>query len=208
MFPRGGGANAMLLAIPEVQTELSITDDQKEKLTSLQQDMREKFRSSMGQFNFQDLQNLSDEERQKRFDEMRKKGEELMKGVDEKVKSILDAKQVERLNQLSLQREGAMALTRPEIAKKLHLTDDQQAKIKSIQDSARPNMRNVFNRDQSDEERQTAMKKMRDQFEKAQKDSLAVLDDDQMLDWTNMCGKTFKFPEMQFGRNRQGPPRQ
>lgn len=69
-------------------------------------------------------------------------------------------------------------------------------------------MRNVFNRDQSDEERQTAMKKMRDQFEKAQKDSLAVLDDDQMLDWTNMCGKTFKFPEMQFGRNRQGPPRQ
>ena len=67
----------------------------------------------MGQFNFQDLQNLSDEERQKRFDELPKKGEELMKGVDEKVKSILDAKQVERLNQLSLQREGAMALTRP-----------------------------------------------------------------------------------------------
>ena len=36
---------------------------------------------------------------------------------------------------------------------------------------------------------------MREQFEKAQKESLAVLNDDQMLDWTNMCGKTFKFPE-------------
>ena len=49
---------------------------------------------------------------------------------------------------------------------------------------------------------------MREQFEKAQKDCFAVLNDDQMLDWTNMCGKTFKFPERQrSGRgNRQGAP--
>ena len=35
---------------------------------------------------------------------------------------------------------------------------------------------------------------MQERFEKVQKECLAVLNDDQMLDWTNLCGKAFKFP--------------
>ena len=52
------------------------------------------------------------------------------------------------------------------------------------------------------------MKKVQDQVQKAQKESLAVLNDDQMLDWTNMCGKTFKFPERPAfgGRGNRQPP--
>ena len=69
---------------------------------------------------------------------MRKKFEEAGKGIDEKVAGILDAKQAERLHQLQLQREGAMALTRPEVIKKLDLSEEQQAKIKKIQEDARP----------------------------------------------------------------------
>ena len=139
---------------------------------------------------------------------MRKKFEESGKEIDEKVGKILDAKQVERLHQLQLQREGAMALSRPDVIKKLNLSEEQQAKIKKIQEDARPTGRAGFDPNQSNEDRQAAFKKMREQFEKAQKDCFAVLNDDQMLDWTNMCGKTFKFPERQGFRrgNRQGTP--
>ena len=161
----------------------------------------------MGQVNSQDWQSLSADEREKRFSEMRKKFEESGKEIDEKVGKLLDAKQAERLHQLTLQREGAMALTRPEVVKKLDLSEAQQAKIKKIQEDARPTGRTGFGPNQSNEDCQAAIKKMREQFEKAQKECFAELSDDQMLDWTNMCGKTFKFPERQaFGRgNRQRP---
>jgi hypothetical protein len=207
------GISAMLLAMPEVQTELSLTDDQKKKIEDLGQDVRDKARASFGNINFQELQNMTDEERQKKFEEMRKKAEDVTKGLDEKISGILDAKQSERLKQLQLQREGAMALTRAEIAKKLALTEEQQAKIKKLVEDARPtNTTRFFDPNQTPEERQAARKKMQDQIEKVQKDCLAVLTDDQMLDWTNMCGKTFKFPERQprFGGNRPGgnPPGQ
>ena len=134
----GRGAGAMLLAMPEVQKELNLNDDQAKQVNTLLTDTREKLQSSFGRINFQELQNLSDEERQQRFNEMRKKAEEVTKGIDEKINQILDAKQTQRLSQLQLQREGAMALARPEVAKKLNLTEEQQAKIKQIQEAAHP----------------------------------------------------------------------
>jgi hypothetical protein len=185
MFRRGG-SSVMLLRIPEVQKELSLSDEQTDQISAL----LEKARASRGQINFQDLQDLSADEREK----LRKKFEESGKELDEKVGKILQSKQVERLHQLQLQREGATALNRPEVIQKLALSEEQQAKIKKILDDARPTGRAGFDRNRSDEDRQAAFKKMREQFDKAQKECLAVLNDDQMLDWTNMCGKTFKFP--------------
>jgi Spy/CpxP family protein refolding chaperone len=197
----GGRSSSMLLTIPEVQKELNLNDDQKKQIETLTREAREKLRASFGQVNFQELQNLSAEEREKRVGEIRTKVEEAGKGIDEKVGKILDARQAKRLHQLWLQSQGAMALTRPEVIAKLGLTEEQQSKIKKIQADARSAGRPGFSPNQSAEERQAAMKKIRDQMEKAHKDSLAVLSDDQVLDWTNMCGKTFKFPP------RQGPPR-
>ena len=202
LFGRGGGGSgAMLLAIPEVQKELNLSDDQKKQIETLGQDVRAKVRASIGSVNFQELRNLSEEEREK----MRKKFEEATKGIDEQVSKVLESKQVERLHQLQLQREGAMALSRPDVIKKLDLSEEQQAKIKKILEEARPQGRSGFDPNQTEAERQAARTKMREQFEKVHKDCFAVLTDDQMLDWTNMCGKTFKFPERQgFGRgNRQ-----
>jgi len=199
----GGGSISMLATIPEVQAELNLNDDQKTRIAALA--VREKLRASFAQANSQELQNLPEEERQNRLDALRKKADAIGKGIDEKVGKILDAKQAMRLRQLWLQSQGARALTRPEVIEKLGLTQDQQARIKKIQADARPAGRPGFGPNQSPEERQAAMKRMRDQIEKAQKESLAVLNDDQMLDWTHMCGKTFKFPA---GRSpgRGNPP--
>ena len=203
MFRGGGGSGAILLGIAEVQKELNLSEDQKKQVESLLRDARDKV---MGQVNLRDLRDLSQEEREKRFGELRKKFETLGKEVDEKLANILDAKQIERLHQLQLQRDGATALARPDVAKKLGLSEEQQARIKKIQGDARSGMP-AFDPNQSDEERRAAFNKMRERFEKAQKDAFTVLDDDQMLDWTNMCGKTFKFPERQGRRgNRPNTP--
>jgi hypothetical protein len=68
------GMGLMILGMPDVQKELSITDDQKTKLTELQQKAMEDMRSAFQGFgNFQDM---TDEERTKARDDMRKKMEE------------------------------------------------------------------------------------------------------------------------------------
>lgn len=191
----------MLLAMPEVQKELGISDDQKKQIETAGNAMRDTMRSSFGQFNRDEFEKLSEEERQKRFSEMRKKMEDLGKQVEEKTNKILTAKQIERLNQLRLQREGISAFGRPEVVKQLKLTDEQQEKIKKIAEGSRPQGRPTFDRNQTDEERRAAFAKMREQRQKALKDTLAVLDEDQLMTWGEMWGKDFKFPEFQgFGR--------
>ncbi len=199
---QGGGA--MLLGSPEVQKELAVTDEQKGLIEDMVADLREQGRNLFaGGGNFQEFQNLSQEERQKRFDEMRKKGEEMAKKSEEMVNMILEPKQVERLGQLRLQQENVVAFNRDDIAKKLGLTQEQRDKIKKIQEDGRPqgagggfqNFQNM-----SDEERREFFTKMREQREKVNTDLLAVLTADQKTNWEKMQGKKFEFPQPQFGR--------
>ncbi|MBI3469584.1 MAG: hypothetical protein HY000_41820 [Planctomycetes bacterium] len=192
----GQGSGAMLLATPDVRKELGTSEEQNKKIDDLLADLQEQMRESFG--NFQDIQNLSQEERQKRFDETRKKGEEIGKKADEKLSKILEPKQADRLKQLRLQREGAGAFNREEIAKELGLTKDQQDKIRKIQETARPQGGGGF-QNLSDEERRELLTKMREQREKAQKDIFAVLTEVQTKKWSEMKGKEFKFPEGGFG---------
>ncbi len=61
------------------------------------------------------MQDLSREEREKRFAEARKKSEEAVQQAEEKLSQILDAKQLERLGQLRVQREGFAASIVPRL---------------------------------------------------------------------------------------------
>jgi len=192
----------MLLGIPAVQTELGLSEEQKTGVTDLQRKSQEQMRASMG--DFRQMQDLSQEERDQRFATARKKAEEVTKQTEEQLGTILDAKQLERLKQLKLQRDGVQALLREEVVAKLKLNDDQQAKIKKIIDDSRGQRPGRFNPDQSDEERKAAFAKMQEQRETTKKSALAVLDDDQLLDWTALVGKEFKFPQGGFGPGGPG----
>ena len=209
----GGGLNLMLLRMPEVQTELKLTEQQKTDLTAMTTEVGQKLRDSLGQIDFQGLMNASQEERQKMMDDMRKKLEEGTKGIDDKVTTILNKTQADRLHELVLQSLGALALTRPEVSKGLGLSADQLAKITKIQADARPKLPTMDQNQDPQAMRtamQAAMQNMQGQAKKAQQDCLNVLTDDQMLTWTNMCGKTFKFPANGgFGQGmRGGQPQQ
>ena len=141
--------------------------------------------------------------------ELRTKGEELGKQFDAKVDKVLDEKQMKRLKELQIQREGAAAFARPEVVAKLALTDDQKAAIKKIQDDARAQARAAFDPNATAEERQAAMTKMQESRAKVLKDIMAVLNDDQLTGWTELTGKEFKFPQNGFGGfgGRGGPAR-
>src|SRR5688572_12661288 len=71
----GGGMQAsplMLLRIDEVRKELGLSDEQNKQV----QELGEELRSSFGGTNFQELRDLSQEEREKRLAEIRTKAEE------------------------------------------------------------------------------------------------------------------------------------
>lgn len=176
---------AMLLRSPEVRKELGTSEAQNQKLDKLVDELDGQLRASFGAIDFRAMQELDDEERQKRFDEMRKKSEHASKQADEKVAQVLEPKQAQRLKQLSLQREGAQAFNRPEIAKELALTPEQQEKLRKLQADRPP-----FGPGPDD--RQLA-------------DVLAVLTSEQKTKWAELKGKEFKFPDFMMGFGPGGP---
>lgn len=195
----GGGGVGGLVGIAEVQKELGITDDQKAEITKVLEESRP-MRGAGGGFNREEFQNLSQEERTKRFEEMRKQGEETAKKVEEKVKGVLNEQQWTRLSELRIQREGISALSRAEVAEKLGLSDEQKKEIAKLNESLRP----AFGRGGPGGGDRPNFEEIRAQREKAQKDILAVLSEDQKETFEKMQGAKFEFPRPNFGGGQGG----
>lgn len=194
-FGGGGmqGGPVALLRMEEVRKELNVTDEQKSKVDELMEEMRQ----NRPNFNFQELQDLSEAERQKKMEEFRKQAEQTAKQAEEKLSKILDAKQMERLGQLRLQREGIMAVMRSDVATKVGLTQEQQEKLKKIQEEARPRPPAGNFQDLSEDERRELFTKMRERQQKARADMEGVLTEEQKTKLNEMKGKEFAFPAQQ-----------
>jgi len=209
----GGGGLLMLAQIPEVQKEIKLTDDQKGLVEEMARDLRE----GGPRPNREEFQNLTDEQRRARFEEMRKQAEERAKQADEGLKAALEESQFARLNQLRIQREGALgALNRAEVAAELKLTPEQKEKVAKIQEENRPQFgggrgpggpggqRPPQGQDGQRPDFQAIMAEARARREKAEADALAVLTPDQKAAFEKMQGPKFEFPAPQFGGGR-GP---
>ena len=188
-FGRGMGGGANMLTIPEVQTELKLTDEQKTKVTDAVQKLREA-RQSQAQ---PDFQSLSQEERQKLFADRR--AEE-----DKAVNAILNADQQKRYHQLSLQQQGVSAvLTDKSLADELKITDEQRTKIQAIVADQREQMRSIFQGGGGGGDRQAMMQKMQEMRKQTDVKIAALLTDDQKSKWKEMTGAPFTFPAPRFG---------
>lgn len=113
-----------LLRAEAVQKELGVTEEQLKKL----QEVLEAGRPQGG--NQPDFANMTDEERQKFREEMQKRFAEQEKKVNE----ILDEKQQARLKQIGYQAGVARGNVGEELMKSLALTEEQQGKVKALQD--------------------------------------------------------------------------
>src|SRR5262245_5220443 len=92
MFRGPGGMQAptiSLLVIPDVQKELAVTPEQLKEIEAANSQHQLQMRTAFESVNFQELQNLTEDERQQHFAEMREKSEAANKESDNKLRTIL-----------------------------------------------------------------------------------------------------------------------
>jgi spore coat protein CotH len=187
-------STVMLLGSPAVRTEIDVRDDQQEQIDEQINEVQNKMRESIDSFNPRAVFELSKEQRQAQFENSRKKMEATVAKAEQRVAKILDTRQLERLNQLRIQREGLEAFARPDVAKQLELTDQQRAKIDQLRQQSQPQF--GFGPPDFDQ--------LQIQQRQALTDALALLSDQQHANWAAMTGKKFTFQQPQFGRGGPG----
>jgi Spy/CpxP family protein refolding chaperone len=190
----GGGGLLGLLARDEVQQEIQLVDEQKDKIRTITEDIRSKAGNQLRDM-FSQMRDLSDEERQARFGEIRTKIEAINSDAEKQLAKELLPHQLERLKQIDLQTKlryrGADALTSGDIAKTLNLTDEQRDKLEKRAAEVQQELQTQIRQLQAD-----ARKKMLD-----------VLTADQRAQLEKLMGQQFDMPEQNFGdrfRGRRG----
>jgi len=187
---RGGPGVVPNLALTQqksVQDDLKLSEEQIEKLKQVTTKMRESFggRTAGGD-----------------REELRKKFEESRQVAEKEISGILSAEQSKRLKEITLQQLGPAQLARPELAKEVGLTDDQQAKIKEITDVAGAEARARFQAGRTGGDREEARKQSEAAHKETSDKVLAVLTDDQKKAWEKLIGAPFKGELPPFGGNR------
>jgi Spy/CpxP family protein refolding chaperone len=181
----GGGGTLGLIVRDEVQQELQLVDEQKDKVRGISEEMRNKARDQM-QDVFRQMRDLSDDERRAKFGEIRTKMEALTADSEKQLEKVLLPHQLDRLKQIDLQTKmryrGASALTSGDVAKALNLTDEQREKLEKRAAEVQ-------------EELQTKIRQLQVD---ARKKMLDVLTPDQQAQLEKMMGQQFDLPDQNF----------
>ncbi len=111
--PGGPVTMARLATLDQVQDALKLTDEQKDKIKQINDDMRKEMRTSVQQGGRPD----------------REKIRKMMESTSGKINEVLDEGQRKRLMGILIQVNGAAAVMDPAIAKELNLTDEQRTKL-------------------------------------------------------------------------------
>ncbi|MBL8815868.1 MAG: Spy/CpxP family protein refolding chaperone [Planctomyces sp.] len=206
MMGRGGASitRATLLGMEQIRKELMIEEAQATTIDAAIEAYREERRNA-ARPDFQAIQGMSEEERTAFFEKMQKDREEATKKSDADMNALLEADQVKRLDEIVLQAKLKLALIPTlkgeELAKKLSLTEDQTAKLTSVEEAANAKrdeamaaMRENFTPGGDREQMREMMEKMQAEGEKRQKETeteaMAVLTDEQKSTLEGLKGKT------------------
>lgn len=161
-----------LLAAKEVQDALKLTDDQKSKLTDVNQKLRE------------DMRTLTQD------GGGREQVQKLMEETTAKVNEILDEGQQKRLLGIFVQVNGANAALDSGVAKELNVTDDQKKQLGEIRQKNMEAMRELFRGARDQEGGREAMREKADQLrEEEGKAMLAVLTSEQQKHLEELKGE-------------------
>ena len=175
---RGGGGYALLLGNARVQKELKLDDQQVTKAKELS----EKITADMNQ-------KLEGLEGQERFQKMREIGPEINASAIKSAGEFLKPEQITRLKQISYQQRGATAFLDPEVQKKLNLSDSQKSQIQAL---IQQSFSQMPSREEFQDDREAAMKKMRELTQKVLAESEKKLNDEQQKSWKELLGSPFE----------------
>ena len=127
-LPEGTTVKLLLLRQKSVQKELAISADVAKKITEFTEHQSEAFGKAVG---------LAEGERKKAIAHLAEENKKFLADT-------LNARQGTRLDQLYLQFTAPYQLTRPEVAKALNLTEDQQKKFKDLHTEYRTQLRDIL----------------------------------------------------------------
>ena len=115
---------------------------------------------------------------------------------------VLEADQIERLNQIFVQVAGVSALQDPLVAKELAISEEQYKEMKEIRDQ----MRSEFREMARDGDREEMRQRYAEMNEEVGEKMMAVLTSSQRNDLDDMKGEKFELPEDAL-RQRRGRSR-
>jgi len=190
MMGQGGGNPLMLLAREDVQEDLALTSEQKEKLLEFtgQEAMRNRFMKFM-QDSGMSFEDMRSEEGRKKLAPMMEKMQADMK---KEIEAVMTPAQVKRLGEINVQFNGNRSVMQKDIAKALAITEAQQTKIdalnKGVGEARRALMEKMRNQELSMEEFQEKNKKNDDILNS---EIGKVLTDAQKAKLSEMGGKKF-----------------
>lgn len=176
---RGGPSAFGTIRQKSVMDELKLTGEQVDKLKEAMTEMRDQL-----------LKFIEDGERAKAVALMKEREKGLFK--------ILTPEQGKRLKEIVLQVHGVWAMTEPETAKALGITEEQQKKLRDLQEETEKQMNKLYSGGAAS--RTEAQKKTVELHNSANEKGLAVLTEEQRAKWKQMTGAPFK------GEIRRGPP--
>lgn len=196
---RGGfgmqGPSALdLLGSQQVQDEIKLVDEQKQKIDKIREEVNEQRQRAFG-----GLRDLSDEERRERIAKMREESEAREKETQKAINEVLLDDQQKRLKEILVQARGASALQDAEVASELKLTDDQKKTLATIREENQRKMMELFQGGDREQAREKGQALRREVEEK----SLAVLTSEQKSQFEKMQGKKIELDRSQF-RGRGG----
>lgn len=194
-----GGDYLQLLRGGDVQNELKLTETQKTSIESMSKELEEGMTRKFG--TRESRRELSEEEREKVYADMQAASEQINQVVKQQMEKLLQPARLERLQQISLQRRGASALSDPEIAAKLKITEAQQEQLTKVQEKNREAMRKMFEggRGGGGSDMQ---KKMEDLRFSRTRQSMEVLTAAQREEFEKMQGPPFQGDASSFFRGR------
>jgi hypothetical protein len=198
---RGGrfGARGNISAVQlvaeadEVRTALNVTAEQEEKIDEINDELRDARREAFGGGG-------GGGDFRAAMEEMEKLNQE----ASAKLAEVLDEGQQKRLLGISIQVNGAAALSDPKVAEALAITEDQKTKLdearESNMDASREAFQELRDQDLSQEEMREKMQQLR---EEGDKKLLAVLTSDQQAKLEDLKGEPVEVDMSQF-RGRFG----
>lgn len=171
MVPEEGAVEIMLLRQPSVRKELKLSNDESTKI--------DEYAAKQWQ-RAQDASGYDEKKRDQEFVEMTKENDRFL---DETLKK----EQRHRLDQIAMQVAGLLNVTRPAIASKLGLTDEQKKQARVYQKEARESVEELLytsneqqRKEQAKELRQTSRKRL-----------MELLTAEQETKWKEMTGAPF-----------------
>jgi hypothetical protein len=183
--------NVQLLSSEAVQKELTLNDDQKKEIADLATQLRQDAIEI-----FSGLQDLNPEEQKEQMPEIIKMIGEKGKEVQTKVDKVLDAKQVARMKELSIQSRGATALEDEEIVAALKIDDAQQKKLAELREEGNAAMQEAIEGLRAGGGDQGEIRKKIGELRKSLSEkALAALTPAQREQFDKLKGAEFKFPQ-------------